>query len=106
MFEESIEAWANGPVVPELYDRHRGDYLVNESQFGGNPKLLSQESKETCHAVMNYYGDKSPQWLSDLTHAEQPWISARSGLQVGQRGSAEISLASMEEYYSSLRPTD
>jgi len=25
LFPERIEAWANGPVCPELYAQHRGD---------------------------------------------------------------------------------
>ena len=29
LFEARIEAWANGPVIPELYNEHRGQFLVN-----------------------------------------------------------------------------
>ena len=52
--------------------------------------------------MVEYYGDKSPQWLSDLTHSETPWIEARSGIPDGQRGALEITLESMAMYYSSL----
>lgn len=53
-------------------------------------------------AVLKFYGDKSPFWLSELTHREQPWIDARRGLAPGERGRAEITHAAMAEYYSSL----
>ena len=33
IFYEPIEAWANGPVVRELFNFHRGMYLVNENHF-------------------------------------------------------------------------
>ena len=35
LFPESIEAWANGPVVPALYDRHRGAFKLNAWPIGG-----------------------------------------------------------------------
>jgi uncharacterized phage-associated protein len=57
---------------------------------------------ETIDAVLKVYGDKPSQWLSDLTHAEEPWREARKGLADGERGKNEISHASMAEYYSSL----
>jgi uncharacterized phage-associated protein len=102
IFAERIEAWANGPVVPELYQAHRGAFGVTESMIDGDIKNLSQDEKETIDAVLNIYGDKSSQWLSELTHIEDPWKNAREGLQMGERGHNEISLASMAEYYGSL----
>ena len=45
---------------------------------------------------------KSAQWLSDLTHAERPWIEARKGLPPGARGSREITLDSMADYYATI----
>ncbi len=58
--------------------------------------------KDTIDHVLDFYGEKSAQWLSDLTHAEGPWGEARKGLASHQRGSAEISHAAMAEYYGSL----
>lgn len=51
---------------------------------------------------MKFYGNRSAQGLSDLTHREDPWLNARHGLGDGERGNHEITLASLEEYYSSL----
>jgi uncharacterized phage-associated protein len=100
LFQERIEAWAAGPVVPALYYRHRGQFQV--SSWEGNPDALSPIQNETVDAVLKYYGNKSSQWLSDLTHSESPWIEARAGLAPLERGNNAISLASMAEYYSSL----
>ncbi len=102
LFSEKIQAWANGPVVPELYEKHRGKYTVS-SWPSGNYKNLDDDQRETVDAVLAYYGDKSSQWLSDLTHREDPWIIARQGLPDGARGKRTISLASMAEYYESLK---
>lgn len=103
LFHEKIEAWANGPVVPDLWRRLKGRFDVTSDDLPeGNPGRLSEEQRETVEAVLEHYGDKSPQWLSDLTHSESPWISARRGLPQGERGAAEISYASMAEYYEGL----
>jgi uncharacterized phage-associated protein len=101
MFQARIEAWANGPVVPELYRVHRRLFKVDSWPLG-NPGHLKDRERETVDAVLSFYGDKPSQWLSDLTHAEEPWKQARSGLSPGERGNAEITLESMAEYYGSL----
>jgi uncharacterized phage-associated protein len=102
LFDARIEAWSNGPVVPELYAVHRGQFMVAAWPLGDSGKL-GAEDQGTVVAVCDYYGDKSPQWLSDLTHAEDPWRNARQGIPEGERGSVEITLAALEEYYTGLQ---
>ncbi len=102
LFPERIEAWANGPVVRELYDLHRGQFDVR-SWPRGNPDALDEDQRSTVDAVLGYYGWRNAQTLSDMTHGEDPWRLAREGLPEGVRGNHEISLASMSEYYSSLQ---
>ena len=105
LFEENIEAWANGPVVRELFDYHRGMYEISAMPIG-NPRLLNQEQQETIDAVLEYYGDKSAQWLIELTHIEGPWKQARKGLPPLERGSRVMSLDTIADYYSSLPAED
>lgn len=100
LFPERIEAWANGPVVRELYDRHRGVFRVE--QWEGNPGAMTLEERETVDKVLEYYGPRASQELSDLTHQERPWKEAREMLAPFERGEREIPLNSMAEYYSSL----
>lgn len=107
LFNEQIEAWANGPVCPDLYTRHRGAFILPQDwgcRVGGNPSKLDPVARETLDAVLSHYGDQHPQWLSDLTHMEAPWRRARAGLSDGERGSSEITAAAMAEYYGSLEP--
>ncbi len=103
MFAERIEAWASGPVVRELYDEHKGIFQISSLEKG-NTDNLKIEEQETIDAVLQAYGNKSAQWLSDLTHMEQPWNEARKGIPIGQNCENEITPASMHEYYSSLLP--
>ena len=102
LFEDEIQAWANGPVVPELYNLHRGHFRLTPGFFHGNILAINEKSKEVIDKVLLFYGKKDAQWLSDLTHMEEPWKLARKGVSDGERGSCPISLESMSEYYSSL----
>jgi uncharacterized phage-associated protein len=100
LFPERIEAWANGPVVRELYERHRGVFRVD--RWEGDPTILTIDERETIDKVLEFYGKMSSQQLSDLTHLENPWKDARTLLGPSQRGNQEITHASMAEYYGSL----
>lgn len=102
LFNEEIQAWANGPIIVELYNKHRGTFLLERGFFHGNTSLISEPSKDAINKVLDFYGHKDAQWLSSLTHLEDPWRHAREGLSDGERGSNEISLESMAEYYGSI----
>jgi uncharacterized phage-associated protein len=101
LYRERIEAWANGPVVREVYNRHRGQFTVR-TWSAGDPAKLDQAERETVDVVLKFYGDKTAHWLSELTHAEPPWKNARQGLGPGDRGERQITTAAMAEYYGAL----
>ncbi len=103
LFWQNIEAWANGPVVRDLYNFHKGLFTITENMMSlGNPNLLSIEQKADIDNILAAYADKTSQWLIDQTHSERPWQEARRGMSPNERGHKVISLASMAEYYSSL----
>lgn len=102
LFSEEIQAWANGPVIPDLYNRHHGSFSLAPEFFKGDISRLTEKNKDVVHRVLKFYGDKDAQWLSDLTHMEEPWKIARVGLADGERGCSVISIESMSEYYSSI----
>lgn len=103
LYNNKIRAWANGPVIPTLFYKHKGKFTVNEKSFPqGDIRRLTEDQKETINSVLGYYGDKTAQWLVDLTHLEDPWKEARKGCMPGERCDNEITLGSMAEYYSGL----
>ncbi len=102
LFKEEIQAWVNGPVVKELYNSHKGEFRISKEFIQGDKNKLSKKQKENIDKVLDFYGKKSSQWLSELTHNELPWILARKGLLADERGESVITVSSMEEYYSSL----
>src|SRR5580698_5593773 len=79
LFSARIEAWANGPVVPMVFRLHRGDYSVTAWTWGSRSNLKERE-RQTINAVLRVYGNKTSQWLVELTHREKPWRDARNGL--------------------------
>ena len=102
LFEDEIQAWANGPVVVDLYKKHQGVFSLEHGFFLGDISRIPAASRDVVDRVLNFYGNKDAQWLSSLTRCEAPWKQARIGLSDGERGSNIISLASMAEYYGSL----
>ncbi len=101
LFNEEIQAWANGPVCVPLYYAHQGQFTVSNIPKG-DPETLLPEQRETVDVIIQYYGDKSSQWLSDLTHMEAPWLEARQGVHAGERCTEVITHAAMAEYYGGL----
>lgn len=104
IFYEPIEAWANGPVVRELFNFHRGMYLVNENHFRkrGNIKKLSDEHIATIDIILSAYKDESTQRLTDDTHKEEVFIKAREGLKPLERGDRVMELVDIAFYYNSV----
>lgn len=101
LFPNRIEAWANGPVVVDLYKLHRGQFMVSDIP-AGNPGVLTPDETDSINIVLRDYGDKEPYELRELTHLEAPWKNARIGIPENARCSNEITLESMGAYYGSL----
>lgn len=103
LFSENIEAWANGPVVRELFSEHKGQYEIS-TIAKGDISTLSKDQIETINVVLGAYGQKTSQELSDLTHAEEPWRKTRekAGLGDRERGNEVIDHVALAEFYGDL----
>ena len=107
LFNSRIEAWANGPVVRELYLVHRGRYQMAEWPEGrGDAAQLTTDERETIDAVLEGYGALSGRQLSHLTHSESPWRDARGDLGPTERSTEPITPAAMQAYYTALDTAD
>lgn len=98
LFDEQVQAWDNGPVVRELWEANKGKFKISSVE-GGNSGSVNDEQRETIERVLDFYGAKNAQWLSDLTHMEDPWKNAFA---LGQN--TEITPQAMSEYYSTIEP--
>lgn len=98
IFPEPIQAWKNGPVVSSLWSATRGQFRIDNIP-GGDSSKLNPTQCATIGSVLQFYGDKDAQWLSDVTHMEDPWKEAYAKAQ-----NTEIRPENMSEYYSSIAP--
>ncbi|TCF21125.1 phage protein [Bifidobacterium longum subsp. longum] len=96
------QAWANGPVCPDLYHAHKGMFKITRGDIHGDPSNIDEDGTSTIDAVLNAYGKMGAYQLSELTHSERPWRDARGDLPQGAICNTEITEAAMAEYYGSL----
>lgn len=107
LFQERIEAWANGPVVRELYAEHRGHFGVTKDLLTrGDAMMLTERERQNVDIVLEFYGDRPAHELSELTHREAPWKEARGDLAPGATSQTEITPTAMHEFYDGLVGTD
>ncbi|GIJ48401.1 hypothetical protein Val02_52870 [Virgisporangium aliadipatigenens] len=99
LFPETIEAWRQGPVVPELYRRHRGQYSISTWPQGSQETLAADEVA-TVDWVVARYGDFTPVELSRMTHNELPWRAARGALPDSAGSDEPIRTDIIEMFYS------
>ena len=106
LFDERVEAWVHGPVVPTLYHRFKEtcrDCALEVGEAGLSIVEFPRETTQLLEEVYSIYGEHSAGYLEKLTHNEAPWIDARKGLQLYEKSNREITHESMINYYSSLK---
>ena len=100
----SFEAWAKGPVCRELFNAHKGKFMLRDSNFlkpcAQDISRLNDEQRETIDVVAGGLIDLPPYRLSDMVHQEKPWLDARGDCHAGARCENVITKESMEDYYS------
>ena len=105
MFGNKIEAWASGPIVPEVFAQHEGVYLLQHAPPGASLRRLTTAERSTIQGVTDFYGAQEGYVLAALAQREAPWMEARAGahLACGERGHALITQQAMRRYYGQLR---
>lgn len=103
LFDDDIEAWKNGPVVHRLFNSHKGKYVVGARDLprSANPAFLDDSEKASINHVVSVLGAYTGSELSKLTHSEQPWRNARTGLSAEESSSAVITPDAILAYYGS-----
>jgi probable addiction module antidote protein len=102
LFDARIEAWASGPVVQVLFDKHKGLKNLTNRITLGNADNLSAEQKTCISFAIEKYGNLDRETLSHLTHLEDPWKNARAGLADHARSKNEITVESIRAFYSRI----
>lgn len=96
LFEEPIEAWRMGPVVPAL----------RRTWPAPDDSVLTPRERATVDAVIEFYGQHHGAALATMTHAELPWAQVWEQRPAGsERCSDEIPHESMRRFYTRLSLT-
>lgn len=97
-----FEAWAHGPVSPELWYRYKDWGGLFISSYEGEPKFNSNQTKTFLDKIYKLYGNYSGDQLEQLTHGELPWIKARGNYPLGAICTNTISESDMASFYQTL----
>lgn len=78
LFDEPIEAWEHGPVVPELYHAYKGYGAepIPPVSFAIIDGVFDEEQLDVLEQVHAVYGQFSAWKLRNMTHEEKPWLEA------------------------------
>lgn len=76
LFDDNIEAWAHGPVVPVVYHEYKSSGKLPielGSPFNAHVCLTKQEISH-IETIFDVFGQFSAWKLRNMTHEESPWI--------------------------------
>lgn len=96
LFDESPQAWIHGPVFMNLYKVLQNNELINTTTecITENKRVI-----ELLEIIYKVYGKYSGTRLEALTHSEDPWIKARSGLEPTEKSRNIIKDEDIIAYY-------
>lgn len=104
LFEEAeFQAWAHGPVSPEIFQEYRG-YGYHPIPYPEDFKRsdYSKDDRSFLNQIWSLYGKYDAKYLEKLTHNEDPWTEARGDLPEGARCEEVIQDEAMIAYYGGL----
>jgi|SRR6185437_1680304 len=99
LFQEDIEAWVHGPVVPQVFRCYRDFRWISLPRK--EEAVVSAGLRSYLEEVWRVYGQYNAYDLERLTHSEEPWKAARVGLPPDESSHNVITKHSMMSYYSS-----
>lgn len=101
LFNEQIQAWSHGPVVPEVFQHFK--------EYGWNPLPIPEHSIlsifepdiiDVLEQVFDTYADFSARKLEVMTHADIPWIEARGQCSAEERCTNIIPKSKLKYYFA------
>lgn len=107
LFKDDCEAWAHGPVYPNVYHLFKEFKYnpIDDSRyvmFDLAKDDLSAEEKKVLSLVIESFGMYSGKVLEKITHDEGPWKDARSGLGPYDSSNRIILKEDLEAYFSKV----
>lgn len=79
LFDESIEAWQYGPVVPQVYNHYKSHGSLGITCNTSNVISLEPKEEALFNEVYRVYSAYSATGLMNMTHKESPWKTTPVG---------------------------
>lgn len=93
-FDDVMEAWEYGPVVPAVYHAY-AEYRNFSIQKQETVIDIAQDIKNFINDILNYFANTETFELVQITHCQKPWIEARA------KGNRQpISIDTIREYFN------
>ena len=106
LFSDDCQAWAYGPVFPDVYYRYKeygyDPIEMPTSEFDVDIGELTTKEVELIDSVMEAFGKYSGTVLSSITHNERPWIEARGSLHPYDRSVTVIERDTINQYFATV----
>jgi len=103
IIETEFEAWAQGPVSPELDTKYHEFGWTRISQLGTRPIQLEDEQiNDLLLSVWVTYQEQGANELEILARNELPWQVARIGVPDDENSHQIIDNQMMQKYYFSI----
>lgn len=101
LFEDPIEAWIHGPVIPSVYVQFK-EYGWNNipQKMDFDESIFPFEVLDVLNQVWDVYGSYSGNQLEAFSHREDPWIQARKGLSSEESSHVQLSDRVIFEYFN------
>ncbi len=78
-FDDEIEAWDFGPVVPTVYQYYRGYgsvSIIESGESSRNQCRILPYDQNIINQIVEYFRDRTAVDLVNLTHTQEPWIKS------------------------------
>ena len=102
LFNEDFQAWVHGPVIPALYFEIKAKgkkVIISEKKLKDVEKDFDDSTIFYMKELLSVYMPFGGYQLEQMTHIEEPWITARRGIEPDERCTEIISKESMKKYY-------
>lgn len=98
-FNEAIEAWSFGPVVPEVYHAYKVYGSANiPVRAADGIELISKADQNRINLMVDECSKYSASQLVEITHHQDPWLQAYE-----QGFNREITKEHMKQYFSDVK---
>lgn len=106
LFTDDCQAWAYGPVYPDIYRMYSdcGWNPISMPAMGETEDFSEFTTREIVlmNAVADIFGMYSGGVLSRITHNERPWIETRGNLLPNDRSAATIDKKLIDDYFKKV----